>query len=107
MTTFVHPPLSPRRIWLARGIAVIADLIQMGLAPFTVEGVFSVVADGIDILMAVIMTLLVGWHIAFLPSFFIKLTPLVDLAPTWTLAVLFATRGGRAGVKKIDNRVIE
>jgi hypothetical protein len=33
------------------------------------------------------LTLLVGWHWEFLPSFLGKLVPGVDLAPFWTLAV--------------------
>jgi hypothetical protein len=110
MTAFIQTPPSPRRVWLARGIAVIADLIQLTLFPVTSEGVFSPVADGIDIVMAVLMTLLVGWNIAFIPSFFVKLTPFVDLAPTWTIAVLFATRGAAnpsAGVKTIESKVID
>jgi len=30
---------------------------------------------------------LLGWHWEFLPSFFAKLVPGVDLVPFWTLAV--------------------
>ena len=43
--------------------------------------------------VAVAMVLLVGWHIAFIPTFIIESLPLVDLAPTWTVAALIATRG--------------
>jgi hypothetical protein len=46
----------------------------------------------VDIVVAVLLTLLVGWNIAFIPSFIIKALPFADLAPTWTVAVLFATR---------------
>jgi hypothetical protein len=98
--TTPHPatPLTPRapwRIWLARGIAVAADLAQLALIPAlpisTAEGVFSPIADGIDILAAGLLTLLVGWHIAFIPSFLIKLLPFADLAPTWTIAIGIVT----------------
>jgi hypothetical protein len=34
----------------------------------------------------------VGWHLAFLPSFVVKVLPVADLAPTWTIAIFFATR---------------
>ncbi len=33
------------------------------------------------------MIYLLGWHWEFLPSFFAKLVPGVDLVPFWTLAV--------------------
>ena len=86
--------VSPRRIWIARGLAVAADAVQLAAFPVTVEGAFSPVSDGIDCFMAVALTLLVGWHIAFIPSFIVKVLPVADLAPTWTLATLIATRGG-------------
>ena len=33
------------------------------------------------------MVRLLGWHWEFLPSFFAKLVPGVDLVPFWTIAV--------------------
>jgi translocator protein len=89
----VQQPRTVERVWLARAIAVAVDLVQVTLLPITVEGVFSPVVDGLDLATAAVMTLLVGWHIAFIPGFLIKLFPVVDLAPTWTMAVLIATRG--------------
>lgn len=85
-------PTSAARIWLARGIAATADLVQIALLPFFAEGVLSPFNDALDVVMAVVMTLLVGWHLAFLPSFVVELMPVADLAPTWTIAVLIATR---------------
>jgi hypothetical protein len=40
------------------------------------------------------MVRMVGWHFAFLPTFVAELVPGVDLIPTWTAAVWFATRRG-------------
>jgi len=34
-----------------------------------------------------LMVHLLGWHWEFLPSFFAKLVPGVDLVPFWTMAV--------------------
>ena len=85
-------PISARRLWVVRGLAVAADGIQVGLAPFFAEGFFSVFADGLDVVMCILMTWLVGWHLAFLPTIAVKLVPIVDLAPCWTIAVLIATR---------------
>lgn len=90
-------PPSPARVWLARGIAIAADLLQIGLFPYFAEGAISPLDAGLDVLVGVVLVLLVGWHIAFVPTFIVEMLPFADLAPTWTLAVFIATRGrGRA-----------
>jgi hypothetical protein len=45
--------------------------------------------------VCIILSLLLGWHLAFLPSFAVKLIPVADFAPTWTIAVLIASRHRR------------
>lgn len=86
--------LSPRRIWIARGLAIAADLLQIVIFPAFMGGFAEPWDIALDVVMAAVLTLLVGWHIAFIPTFVIKALPFADLAPTWTLAVLFATRNG-------------
>jgi|SRR5580692_7905666 hypothetical protein len=86
------PRISSRRIWLARGIAVAADAVQIAFFPFLSEGFASPFDAALDVVVAIVLTLLVGWHIAFIPSFIIKALPFADMAPTWTIAVLIATR---------------
>jgi hypothetical protein len=86
-------PLSSRRIWLARGLAVAADIVQIVFFSFLSEGFVSPFDAALDVVVALLLTLIVGWHIAFIPSFIIKALPVADMAPTWTVAVLFATRG--------------
>jgi hypothetical protein len=76
-------------------IAIAADALEVGLAPVMSEGFISPLNNIVDVVACIVLTMLLGWHIAFLPSFMIKLLPVVDFAPTWTLAVLIATRGGR------------
>jgi hypothetical protein len=93
MTTDAPRAISSRRIWLARGLAVAADLVQIVFFPVLSEGFASPFDAAIDAVVAILLTLIVGWHIAFIPSFIIKALPFVDMAPTWTVAVLFATRG--------------
>jgi len=88
---------SPARIWAARGIAVAADAIQIVLVPAFFGGAASPVNDGVDVAVGVALSLLVGWHVAFLPTFVAELVPLLNIFPTWTTAVLFVTRG--AGLK--------
>lgn len=84
-----------RRVLAARIIAVMADAIQIGLLPLFAGGAPEVVDAVLDVAVMVAMVTLLGWHWAFLPTFLVELGPGVDLAPTWTLAVLFVTR--RAG----------
>jgi hypothetical protein len=84
--------LSQTRIKVARVIAICADLLQIGLPFVFGEGLFSPFEDALDIVVCLTMTLLVGWHFAFVPSFIVKLVPFVDLTPTWTIAVFVATR---------------
>ena len=86
-------PLTPGRLWAARGLAMAADLVQIVVLPAFVEGAGSPFADVLDVVLAVLMTALVGWHWAFAPAFVAELVPFVDLAPTWTIAVWVATRG--------------
>jgi hypothetical protein len=80
------------RITIARVVAVSADAIQWGLLPFFFEGSISPLNAALDVVVGGVLTWLVGWHIAFLPSFVFEALPFVDLAPTWTIAVLIATR---------------
>jgi hypothetical protein len=72
---------------------VAADVVQIAIFPAFIPGAVSPWDDGLDFLVALILILLAGWHIAFLPSFIVKLVPVADLAPTWTIAVFIATRG--------------
>jgi hypothetical protein len=94
LASFLRDTPSSGRIRAARIIAVVADLVQIGFLPAFAEGFLSPVNDILDVAVAVTMVILVGWHWAFLPSIVSKLVPVWDLVPTWTAAVLFATRGG-------------
>lgn len=93
MTPENRPSLSAKRIWLARGIAACADLVQIFFFPMFSEGIASPLNVGLDVAVGVALVLLVGWHIAFIPTFIIEALPFADLAPTWTLAAVIATRG--------------
>jgi hypothetical protein len=91
-----NKPISAQRIWLARSIAMAVDLVQIGLFPYFMEGALSPANFVLDVIMAALMIMLVGWHIAFLPSAMVELLPVVDLAPTWTIAAFIATRGRKS-----------
>jgi len=68
-------------------VAIVADALQLVVFPMFVEGAFSPADDALDLGVAALMTHLLGWHWEFLPSFFAKLVPGVDLVPFWTIAV--------------------
>ena len=89
------------RVRIARLIAVAADGIQIVAVPAFFSGVASPLNNALDLVVGVTMVLLVGWHVAFLPTFLTELIPFVDIFPTWTAAVFFVTRSGkRAGGPK-------
>jgi hypothetical protein len=81
--------MTPRRVWTARGIALVVDIVQWALLPASL----TPLNGAIDVATGLLMVGLVGWHWAFLPTFVAELVPFVDLVPTWTLAVTFATQG--------------
>jgi len=68
-------------------LAIIADAFQIVVFPLFVEGALSPADDILDFGMAATLVHLLGWHWEFLPSFFAKLVPSVDLVPFWTMAV--------------------
>ncbi len=84
--------MSRGRVRAARIVAVAADLLQVAVIPAFAGGLTSPVNDILDVAVGAAMVLLVGWHWAFLPSFLSELVPFWDLAPTWTVAALLATR---------------
>jgi hypothetical protein len=84
--------LTPNRIRVARLIAISADLLQLGLFPLFAEGFVSPLNDILDVVVCILLTLLVGWHYAFLPSLVAEIVPMFDLVPTWTIAIFLATR---------------
>lgn len=78
-----------RLAWL---VAIVADTLQIVAFPAFFEGAFSPFDIGLDVLVAIVLSRLLGWHWAFLPTLAAELIPGVDLFPTWTAAVFFVTR---------------
>lgn len=76
----------------ALAIAMIADVVQIGLFPLFVEGAFSAFNDALDVVIAVVMLWLLGWHWAFLPSLIAEVVPGLNIVPTWTAAVVYVLR---------------
>jgi hypothetical protein len=68
-------------------LAIVADVVQIIVFPLFIEGATSPADDILDLCMAGVLSVLLGWHWEFLPSFLGKLVPGIDLVPLWTLAV--------------------
>jgi hypothetical protein len=68
-------------------LAVVADALQIIAFPLFAEGAISPLNDVLDLVVAVALTRLIGWHWEFIPSLVAELLPGVDLVPFWTLAV--------------------
>jgi hypothetical protein len=73
-------------------IALAADALQIGVFPLFAEGALSPADTALDVVVGALLIRLLGWHWAFLPTFAAELLPGLDLFPTWTAAVFFATR---------------
>jgi hypothetical protein len=73
----------------ALALAVAADLVQIGLLPFFVEGAAAPWNDALDVGVGAVLVALLGWHWAFLPAFVGELVPFLNAFPTWTAAVVF------------------
>jgi hypothetical protein len=84
-TQFLASPRS--RFRAAMLLAIAADALQIFVFPLFAEGVLSPADDVLDVLVAVILVQLLGWHWEFLPAFAGELVPGLDLVPFWTMAV--------------------
>jgi hypothetical protein len=76
----------------ARVIAVLVDALQIVVFPAFFPGLVSPYDNALDVLTGIVLTFLLGFHVAFLPTFIAEVVPFVDLFPSWTLAVFFVTR---------------
>jgi hypothetical protein len=77
--------LSRRRMWIAMGVAVVADALQLMLGPLG----FAFFDEIIDVIAALILWRLIGFHWLLLPTFVVELVPVVDMLPTWIACVLW------------------
>jgi hypothetical protein len=71
-------PLTRGRMAAALAVAIVADALQ--LAVFATPPA----CDIIDVVVMIIVTKLIGFHLLLLPTFAIELIPVVDALPTWT-----------------------
>lgn len=78
-----------RQAW---AVAIAADTIQIVALPLFAAGALSPADTVLDLCTAAILSRLLGWHWALLPSLLAELVPGLDLFPTWTASVFFITR---------------
>ncbi|HTO90308.1 MAG TPA: hypothetical protein VMJ70_04190, partial [Candidatus Sulfotelmatobacter sp.] len=74
-------------------VAIGADALQWVLFPIFGLGALSPINSGLDLVVAIVLWRLLGWHWALLPSFVAELIPGLDLVPCWIAAVFLMTRG--------------
>jgi hypothetical protein len=77
---------------LAWMVAIAADAAQILALPLFAGGGSSPADTVLDLVVAAILTRLLGWHWAFVPTLLAELIPGLDLFPTWTAAVFYVTR---------------
>jgi hypothetical protein len=92
------------RFRTAMMLAIVADALQIIVFPLFVEGALSPADDVLDFGVAALLVRLLGWHWEFLPSFFAKLVPGVDLVPFWTMAVSNVYRQSKRIAVAQENR---
>ncbi len=76
--------LSRWRIAAALAVAVAADAVPFLLGPLG----FTFADEIIDVAVMVLESLLLGFHVLFLPTFLLEVLPIADALPTWTACVL-------------------
>jgi hypothetical protein len=90
MSLFRTPFLTSWRIWPAIAVAIAADGIQLLVGPLG----WIFLDELTDIVAMIVLSLLLGFHPLFLPTFLVEIIPVVDMLPTWTgcVAVVVALR---------------
>lgn len=76
--------LTPRRKKIALAVCAVADAVQLGLFPVFAPGGLSIPDDALDLTIAVILVVTVGWSWRLMVALAIELVPGVALFPSWT-----------------------
>jgi hypothetical protein len=87
---FERPPLTRARLRWAYAVAIAIDLIQLMLGPFG----WAFADQALDIVAMILISRVLGFHFALLPTFALEFLPLTDMLPTWTgcVAIVVALR---------------
>lgn len=89
-TVYTAAGTARKRIWLAYGIAIVTDVLQLAFGPLG----WAFADQILDIVAAASISWLIGFHVLLLPTFVLEFLPVTDLLPTWTgcVALVMATR---------------
>ena len=91
MSSLLHvPTLTRGRIGAAYGVAALTDALQILAGPLG----WVAFDEALDVVAALLMWRLLGFHPLLLPTFVVEFLPVVDLLPTWTgcVALVVALR---------------
>jgi hypothetical protein len=72
---------------VALAIAMVADLVQLGLFPLFFEGALSPLDGALDAIVALSLILVLGWRWRTALALAVELLPGLALFPTWTAVV--------------------
>lgn len=99
----ISAPVTPSKKRIALGIALVADMLQLLLAPLFVEGALSPLADALDVMVALALLLTLGWRWRTVVALGIELIPGAALFPSWTamMATMPATEALRGGAEPL------
>ena len=102
---FQAPRLTPQRIRLAYGVAVVADVMQLMLGP--VGWAFG--DQIIDIVAGIVTWRILGFHPLLLPTFALEFIPVADMLPSWTacVALVVALRKKQQTISPGDGTTID
>lgn len=79
--------VDPKRKKIALVIAGLADLVQLGGFPVFAEGALSIPDDVLDVSVALLLLIVLGFRWRLLFSLALELVPFATLFPTWTAVV--------------------
>src|SRR5215469_3022305 len=80
--------VSRTRKRIALAIAALADGVQLGLFPVFAEGALSIPDDALDVVVALLLVVTLGWSWRLSMALAAELVPGFALFPTWTAFVL-------------------
>ena len=80
---FEPPVLTPARVRLAYGVAVVTDIVQLVLGPIGWAGADEI----LDVLAMIATSRILGFHALLLPTFALEFLPVTDMLPSWTACV--------------------
>jgi hypothetical protein len=88
---FIEAPfMTPARVRSAYAVAAVTDTLQLLAGPVG----FAFFDEALDVVAAIVIWRLLGFHPLLLPTFVVEFLPVADLLPSWTgcVAIVVALR---------------